>query len=101
MIEEIYKDINNNDYSSLSLFLDQEFYSGLIPEKAIYAGATSVSFDSRHISNNRYYMLTRAVELLRSSSAYKFGTKNIYYVPLFMYELLPEKIGIELYCYKL
>ena len=98
MIKQIYQDIRNNDYRSLEEYLYKKFDS----EKRIdgqYVGKTTVDFRFYHIVNNRYDVLKRAVDILRQSAEKKYGI-GVKVIPCVMDELLPDRLGIELWCYK-
>jgi hypothetical protein len=96
-LEKIYADLKNNDYRSLEEFLGDKFYSGEHKDTE-FIGKTSVDFHFRYVEENRYDVLERAIIIAKENVKYKFG-EDIEMIPVIMDELLPGKLGIELWCF--
>lgn len=93
-LNEILEDVRNNDIRSLESFIKEKYetkeYIG-----GEYLGKTSVDFKLEYDA----HAFIRALETLDASCKLKFN-ENSKYISFVMIELLPKRLGIELWAYR-
>lgn len=98
ILKNIIKDLANNDHGSFKVYLKSKF-SIATPANKTYIGKTSVDMDFRYITQGAWNILERMIMVLEDNAEQKFG-KDVDYIPFIMDELLPDRLGVELWAYK-
>lgn len=98
ILKNIIKDLANNDYESFNVYLKSKF-SIATPANKTYIDKTFVDMNYKYITQGRYDVLDRMILVLEDNAEQKFG-KDVDYIPFIMDELLPDRIGVELWAYK-
>lgn len=98
ILKDIIKDLANNDYRSFQAYLNNRF-KAITPEDEIYIDKCYVDMLYTYITKGMYPVLERMIAVLEDVAEQKFG-KNVDYAVFIMDELLPERLGVELWAYK-
>lgn len=97
ILKDIIKDLANNDYESLEIYLKNKFSAN--SENEIYLGKANADMLSSYITQGRSDVLQRMIQILEKSAESIFD-KDVDCIPFIMYELLPDRLGVELLVYK-
>lgn len=98
IFKDIIKDLAKNDNTSFKAYLKNKFRT-VTSANNTYIGRTSVDMLSVYIEQERADVLQRMIEILENSAESKFG-KDVDYAIFMMDELLPDRLGVELWAYK-
>lgn len=98
IFKDIIKDLANDDYTSFNAYLESKF-SIATSENYTYIGKTSVDMLSVYIKQERAEVLQLMMKILERSAESKFG-KDVDYAVFIRDELLPERLGVELWAYE-
>lgn len=104
-LEKIFEDIRNNDHRSLENYLIIQIEPSLNNikdkngDKYSYLGLTNVDFSFDCIKNDQYEVLEKAIKILKMNIENKYGNEVLCWT-FVMTELLPQRIGIEVWVYK-
>lgn len=97
-LKDIIKDLANNDYTSFKNYLNSKF-STVTSANKTYIDKTCVDMNYKYITQGRYDVLARMIQVLEQSAELKFG-EDVDYAIFIMDELLPNRLGVELWAYK-
>lgn len=98
ILKNIIKDLANGDYTSFRAYLKSKF-SIATSANETYIGKTSVDILFIYIEQERVDVLQRMIMVLEDNAELKFG-KDVDYAIFMMDELLPDRLGVELWAYK-
>lgn len=94
-IEKLIEDFKNNDHRELEKVLHNIFGTKL-KITGDYIGSTSVDISTETLTKKTF---KRAIEILQCNLKSKFGYDH-QCIPFVMDELLPNRLGMELWVYK-
>lgn len=98
IFKDIIKDLANDDYTSFKAYLKNKFRT-VTSANQTYIDKTSVDMLSVYIKQERAEVLQLMMRVLERSAESKFG-KDVDYAIFMMDELLPDRLGVELWAYK-
>lgn len=99
-INDILKDMSNNNFDSLYYFLYERYKFDFTLRNHKYVGEKSIDIKFKHVIELRHDIFISAMDLLDSLVKKQYG-ESIFCIPMIMVELLPDRLGIELWVYEL